>query len=116
MEVLLRIWAGHSWHGITHKYTLQERKRDVTYRKLTAEQLVAVSICLPSYRICLLYQLHPRWRSRISGQVHEGWGAQRFEPPPFWLKFQIDANSVVSRNGEFSRILLPTETTFRDLG
>jgi hypothetical protein len=38
MEVLLRIWAGLSWHGITHKYTVQELTSEVTYRKLTAEQ------------------------------------------------------------------------------
>jgi len=38
MEVLLRIWVGHSTEGITDKYTVESLKRDVAYRKITAEQ------------------------------------------------------------------------------
>ena len=38
MEVLLRIWVGHSTEGITDKYTVETLKRDVAYRKATAEQ------------------------------------------------------------------------------
>jgi hypothetical protein len=38
MEVLLRIWVGHSTHGITDRYTVESLKRDVAFRKLTAEQ------------------------------------------------------------------------------
>jgi integrase len=38
MEVLLRIWVGHSTHGITDKYTVESLKMDVAYRSLTAEQ------------------------------------------------------------------------------
>jgi len=38
MEVLLRIWVGHSTQGITDKYTVETLKRDVAYRKATAEQ------------------------------------------------------------------------------
>jgi integrase len=38
MEVLLRIWVGHSTEGITDKYTVEALKRDVGYRKATAEQ------------------------------------------------------------------------------
>jgi integrase len=38
MEVLLRIWVGHSTEGITDKYTVESLKRDVAYRKVTAEQ------------------------------------------------------------------------------
>jgi integrase len=38
MEVLLRIWVGHSTEGITDKYTIDTLKRDVAYRKATAEQ------------------------------------------------------------------------------
>jgi integrase len=38
MEVLLRIWVGHSTHGITDKYTVESLKGDAAFRKLTAEQ------------------------------------------------------------------------------
>jgi integrase len=38
MEVLLRIWVGHSTEGITDKYTVEALKRDVAYRQATAEQ------------------------------------------------------------------------------
>jgi hypothetical protein len=38
MEVLLRIWVGHSTEGITDKYTVETLKRDVAYREATAEQ------------------------------------------------------------------------------
>jgi len=38
MEVLLRIWVGHSTEGITDNYTVESLKRDVAYRKTTAEQ------------------------------------------------------------------------------
>ncbi len=38
MEVLLRIWVGHSTEGITDKYTVGTLKRDVAYRKATAEK------------------------------------------------------------------------------
>jgi integrase len=38
MEVLLRIWVGHSTHGITDRYTVEPLKRDVAFRRLTAEQ------------------------------------------------------------------------------
>jgi integrase len=38
MEVLLRIWVGHSTHGITDNYTVESIKGDVEFRKLTAEQ------------------------------------------------------------------------------
>jgi len=38
MEVLLRIWVGHSTHGITDNYTVESIKADVEFRSLTAEQ------------------------------------------------------------------------------
>lgn len=38
MEVLLRIWAGHSTEGITDRYTVESLKGDFAYRKATAEQ------------------------------------------------------------------------------
>ena len=38
MEVLLRIWVGHSTEGITDKYTVESLKTDVAYRSITAEQ------------------------------------------------------------------------------
>jgi integrase len=37
MEVLLRIWAGHSIDGITDKYTVEALKKDVAFRTATAE-------------------------------------------------------------------------------
>ena len=38
MEVLLRIWVGHSTEGITDRYTVEALKADVAYRRVTAEQ------------------------------------------------------------------------------
>jgi integrase len=38
MEVLLRIWAGHSIHGITDKYTVEALKCDLAFRQSKAEQ------------------------------------------------------------------------------
>jgi integrase len=38
MEVLLRIWVGHSTEGITDRYTVESLKADFAYRKATAEQ------------------------------------------------------------------------------
>jgi hypothetical protein len=56
MEVLLRIWVGHSTEGITDKYTVETLKRDVGYRKATAEQAglgfhTPVELQLPVARI-----------------------------------------------------------------
>jgi hypothetical protein len=33
-----RVWVGHSTEGITDRYTVESLKRDVAYRKATAEQ------------------------------------------------------------------------------
>jgi integrase len=38
MEVLLRIWVGHSTHGITDNYTVESLKADAAFRSLTAEE------------------------------------------------------------------------------
>jgi integrase len=38
MEVLLRIWVGHSTHGITDNYTVESIKADAEFRKQTAEE------------------------------------------------------------------------------
>ena len=43
MEVLLRIGAGHSWHGITDTYTVEAIKQDVAFLKATAQQTGLVS-------------------------------------------------------------------------
>ena len=51
MEVLLRIWVGHSTEGITDKYTVEALKRDVVYRKATAEQAGL------GFHMCLEHQL-----------------------------------------------------------
>jgi len=37
MEVLLRIWVGHSTHGITDNYTVESLKADAAFRSSTAE-------------------------------------------------------------------------------
>ena len=37
MEVLLRIWVGHSIHGITDKYTVEALRNDVAFRSRVAE-------------------------------------------------------------------------------
>jgi integrase len=59
MEVLLRIWVGHSTEGITDKYTVETLKRDVAYRKATAEQLALVSTHLWNTN-CQLHELHEK--------------------------------------------------------
>jgi len=38
MEVLLRIWVGHSTHGITDNYTVESLKADAEFRRQTAEE------------------------------------------------------------------------------
>jgi integrase len=38
MEVLLRIWVGHSTHGITDNYTVESLKADAEFRRLAAEE------------------------------------------------------------------------------
>jgi integrase len=38
MEVLLRIWVGHSTHGITDNYTVESLKADAEFRSATAEE------------------------------------------------------------------------------
>jgi integrase len=38
MEVLLRIWVGHSTHGITDNYTVESLKADTDFRRVTAEE------------------------------------------------------------------------------
>jgi integrase len=38
MEVLLRIWVGHSIHGITDNYTVESLKGDPAFRQSKAEQ------------------------------------------------------------------------------
>jgi integrase len=38
MEVLLRIWVGHSTHGITDNYTVESLKADAAFRSSTAEE------------------------------------------------------------------------------
>jgi integrase len=38
MEVLLRIWVGHSIHGITDKYTVESLRDDVAFRRQAAER------------------------------------------------------------------------------
>jgi len=38
MEVLLRIWVGHSTHGITDSYTVESLKADAEFRRKTAEE------------------------------------------------------------------------------
>jgi hypothetical protein len=38
MEVLLRIWVGHSTHGITDNYTVESLKGDAAFRSSTAEE------------------------------------------------------------------------------
>jgi hypothetical protein len=39
MEVLLRIWVGHSTHGITDNYTVESLKADAEFRSATARKL-----------------------------------------------------------------------------
>ncbi len=46
MEVLLRIWLGHSTEGITDRYTVESLKRDGAYRKVTQSKQAWVSTCL----------------------------------------------------------------------
>ena len=38
MEVLLRIWVGHSTHGITDNYTVESLKADAEFRRQAAEE------------------------------------------------------------------------------
>lgn len=38
MEVLLRIWVGHSTHGITDNYTVESIKADAEFRRQAAEE------------------------------------------------------------------------------
>lgn len=38
MEILLRIWVGHSTHGITDSYTVESLKADAEFRRRTAEE------------------------------------------------------------------------------
>lgn len=38
MELLLRIWVGHSTHGITDNYTVESLKADAEFSRLAAEE------------------------------------------------------------------------------
>lgn len=38
MEVLLRIWVGHSTHGIKDNYTVESLKAAAEFRRLAAEE------------------------------------------------------------------------------
>ena len=63
MEVLLRIWVGHSTHGITDNYTVESIKADADFRRQAAEETglgfhIPVEAELPVARNAP--SLHPR--------------------------------------------------------
>jgi hypothetical protein len=70
MEVLVRIWVGHSTEGISDKYTVETLKRDVAYRKATAEQ-AGLGFHTPLEQNCQLHELHPECTRLSSLQVFD---------------------------------------------
>ena len=87
MEVLLRIWVGHSTEGITDKYTVETLKRDLAYRKATAEQAglgfrTPLEHQLPVARIApRMYASELRCKCLVKLVGERG-----FEPPTPWSR------------------------------